>query len=115
VTVLVFSDMLQVVRSRPGATPDDAFMDAFSFERVAPARAGARSKPIDVVLTPEDGLPIGLVLNQDFANFGRSQRGLHQPGLTHLLVSPTEECRIVNLHRNLEEYLAIEPSELEPL
>jgi len=115
ITVLVFSDMLQVVRSRPGATPDDAYMDAFSFERVAPAHAGARTKPIDVALSPDDGLPIGLVLNQDFANFGRSQRGLHQPGLTHLLVSPTEECRIVNLHRNLEEYLGIEPSELEEL
>ena len=36
VTVLVFADMLQVVRARPGATPDDAYMDAFSFDRVAP-------------------------------------------------------------------------------
>jgi hypothetical protein len=115
VTVLVFSDMLQVVRSRPGATPDGAYMDAFSFERVAPAHAGARTKPIDVELAADEGLPIGLILNQDFANFARCQRGLHQPGLTHLLVSPTEECRIVNLHRNLEEYLGIVPSELETL
>ena len=57
-------------------------------------------------------LPLGLVLNQDVGNFARSQRGLHQPGFTHLTVSPTEECRIVNLHRNLEEYLDISPSEL---
>jgi hypothetical protein len=34
----------------------------------------------------------------------RVQRGLHQPGLDHLLVS-SEECRILNLHRNLMEYL----------
>ena len=47
-TVLVFSDMLQVVRSRPGATPDDAYMDAFSFERVAPSDLRPRTKPIDV-------------------------------------------------------------------
>ena len=33
-------------------------------------------------LSPDEELPIGLVLNQDFANFARSQRGLHQPGLT---------------------------------
>lgn len=114
-TVLVFSDMLQVVRSRPGDTPDDAYMDAFSFERVAPSRAQPRTKPIDVVLSPDEDLPIGLILNQDFANFARSQRGLHQPGLTHLSVSPTEECRIVNLHKNLEDYLAITPSELSEI
>jgi choline monooxygenase len=112
ITVLVFADMLQVVRARPGATPDDAYMDAFSFERVAPDRAPERTKPFDIELSPEGELPLGLILNQDFANFGRSQRGLHQPGLTHLLVSPTEECRIVNLHENLEEWLEIEPSEL---
>jgi choline monooxygenase len=111
-TVLVFSDMLQVVRSRPGATPDDAYMDAFSFERVAPSDPRPRTKPIDVELSPVGELPLGLILNQDFANFARSQRGLHQPGLTHLLVSPTEECRIVNLHKNLEQYLELTPTEI---
>ena len=70
------------------------------------------SKPIDVELAPDEGLPIGLVLQQDFGNFARSQRGLHQPGLTHLTVSETEECRIVNMHKNLEEYLDITPTEL---
>jgi len=120
VTVLVFADMLQVVRSRPGDTPDHAYMDAFSFERVAPSNGvpsgdRSRTKPIDVELSPDGDLPIGLILNQDFANFARSQRGLHQPGLTHLTVSPTEECRIINLHRNLELYLDISPSEIEAL
>ena len=110
--MLVFSDMMQVVRSRPGASPDDAYMDAFSFERVAPANRQTRTKPIDVELSPDSELPIGLVLNQDFANFARSQRGLHQPGLNHLTVSPTEECRIVNMHQNLERYLDISPSEV---
>ena len=115
VTVLVFADMLQVVRARPGATPDDAFMDAFSFDRVAPDDPRPRAKPFDAQLSPDEELPIGLILNQDFANFARSQRGLHQPGFTHLTVSPTEECRIVNLHKNLEEYLGIEPSEMRTL
>jgi hypothetical protein len=52
------------------------------------------------------------VLNQDVANFERAHRGMLQPGLTHLTVSPVEECRLVNLHRNLEAYLGIEPTEL---
>jgi nitrite reductase/ring-hydroxylating ferredoxin subunit len=112
VTILVFADMMQVVRARPGATPDDAYMDAFSFERVAPNGAPRRTKPIDLELSPETELPLGLILNQDYANFGRSQRGLHQPGLTHLHVSPSEECRIVNLHKNLEAWLGIDPTEI---
>ncbi|MDQ1435479.1 MAG: choline monooxygenase [Actinomycetota bacterium] len=112
VTVLVFADMMQIVRARPGKTSDDAYMDAFSFERVAPTAERPRVKPIDIELSPDEELPIGLILNQDFANFARSQRGLHQPGLTHFVVSPTEECRIVNLHKNLEEFLGISPSEI---
>ena len=115
VTVLVFSDMLQVVRARPGATPDDSWMDAFSFERVPPDDLRPRKKPFDLELPPDEKLPIGLVLNQDYANLARNQRGMHQPGLTHLTVSETEECRIVNLHRNLEEFLVISPTELHPL
>lgn len=115
VTILVFADMLQLVRARPGATPDDAYMDAFSFERIAPDDPCPRTKPFDIDLSPDDELPIGLVLNQDFANFARNQRGVHQPGLTDLLVSPTEECRIINMHQNLERYLGITPSELTTL
>jgi ring hydroxylating enzyme alpha subunit len=110
VTVLVFSDMLNVVRSRPGATHLDSYMDAFNFER-RPAHA-PRDRPFEMELDPTSELPLGLVLNQDLANFEGSQRGMHQPGLTHLMVSPTEERRIVNLHVNLEEFLDIHPSEL---
>jgi hypothetical protein len=114
ITVLVFSDMLNVVRSRPGATHLDAYMDAFTFER-RPAHATQRSRPFEMELDPSGDLPLGIVLNQDLANFEGSQRGMHQPGLTHLSVSPTEECRIVNLHVNLEEFLGISPSELSGL
>jgi phenylpropionate dioxygenase-like ring-hydroxylating dioxygenase large terminal subunit len=108
-TVLVFSDMVQVVRSRPGPTPDDAHMDTFMFWRHAAGDATPRVQPPAMTFDYDDDLPIGLVLDQDFKNFARSQRGMHQPGLTHLTVSETEECRIVNLHRNLEEYLGLEP------
>ena len=62
-------------------------------------------------LPPDAEPPFGLVLNQDVGNFARTQRGLHQPGFTHLTVSPTEECRVVNLHRTLEEHLGIGPED----
>jgi choline monooxygenase len=115
VTVLVFSDMVNVVRSRPGATHLDAYMDALTFERRPRRSSGlpsGRSRPFEMELDPTGELPLGIVLNQDLANFEGSQRGMHQPGLTHLTISPTEERRIVNLHRNLEEFLGIHPTEL---
>jgi phenylpropionate dioxygenase-like ring-hydroxylating dioxygenase large terminal subunit len=112
ITVLVFADLLSVVRARPGTTVEEAFMDVFAFDRVPAGDASPRTRPFDALLPPDSQLPTGLVLNQDVANFARTQRGLRQPGLTHLTVSPTEECRVVNLHRTLEEYLGIVPSEM---
>ena len=62
-----------------------------------------------------DGNPqnadFGFVLNQDISVLRTAQRGVHQPGFTHLNLS-SEEARIINLHRNLERYIGIEPSEM---
>jgi choline monooxygenase len=110
ITVLVFADMLSVVRARPGTHVEEAFMDVFAFTRVQSADT-PHAKPFDALLPPDAEPPFGLVLNQDVGNFARTQRGLHQPGLTHLTVSPTEECRLVNLHRTLEEHLGIGPED----
>lgn len=38
------------------------------------------------------------------------QRGMHQPGFTHLVLSG-EERRVINMHRNLERYLDLPESE----
>jgi len=43
-------------------------------------------------------------LTQDITVLAGIQRGLHQPGLTHLTLS-NEERRVINTHRNLERYL----------
>ena len=112
ITVLVFSDMVNVIRSRPGDDHDHAYMDAFLFERKPPAPGAPVARPFDLVLGPDDDPPLGLVLGQDVANFERAHRGMRQPGLTHLTVSPTEECRLINLHRNLEDFLGISPTEV---
>jgi choline monooxygenase len=112
ITVLVFSDMINVVRSRPGDDHESAYMDAFLFERRPTASEPDATRPFELELGPDDEPPLGIVLNQDVANFERAHRGMRQPGLTHLTVSPVEECRLINLHRNLETYLGIEPTEL---
>jgi choline monooxygenase len=111
ITVLIFPDLLSVIRARPGDTPDRAVMDAFAFARHPSGDTTPRRQPVDATIPPDGDLPLGLVLSQDVANFARAQRGLHQPGFTHLTLS-NEECRIINLHRNLERYLGIFPTEL---
>jgi hypothetical protein len=107
-TVLVWADMVNVLIGRPGPDPDHAQLVTFTLHR----GSGPRARPIDVAL-PE-GASMGLVLDQDLSVLRTAQRGLHQPGLTHLTVS-SEECRVLNLQRNLERYLGIEPTELVPL
>jgi hypothetical protein len=100
-TVIAFPDLLQVVKSRPGPTPDECFMDILAFERRPDGSPHAQ--PMDVTVAPGD-VDFGMVINQDVDALQRIQRGLHQPGFTHLTLSG-EECRIMNLHRNLDRYL----------
>lgn len=110
-TVLVWGEMLNVLLGRPGASPDRAELVTYTFYR-APSADAPRTRPVEVTLPPDRG-GTG-VIAQDIAVLQTAQRGLRQPGLTHLTLS-SEECRILNMHRNLERYLGIEPSELEPL
>jgi choline monooxygenase len=105
-TMIASPDLLSVLCARPGPAPDRAEFVMFHFNR-APDPDAPRSRPIDVTLPP-DRVEIGLVLGQDVAAVAGVQRGLAQPGFTHLVISG-EECRIVNTHRNLERYLGLEP------
>ena len=106
-TVLVVPDLLSVLLGRPGPTVDDAEFVFLHFQRVPPG--GPRLRPIDVTM-PEGQADLGFVLNQDFGIIESMQRGLHQPGTTHMTVSEFE-CRLINTHRNLEKYLGIGPDD----
>lgn len=105
ITVLVMADLYQVVRSRPGPTPDTCHLDAFTFDRMPDGAPTLRSRPLDVALEA-DTADLGLVLNQDLETLQHVQRGLHQPGLASITLS-REECRIAKLHENLEEFLEL--------
>lgn len=96
-------ESLAVVRTRPGSTPDDCLIDLFFLKRIA--LDAPRSQPLDVVLNAESA-DVGAVFNQDIANLRKVQRGMHQPGFTHLSLSPIEETRICQLHRNLDLWLS---------
>src|SRR5690606_27462009 len=99
ITVVALPALLSVMRARAGATPAECFMDAFAYQRRPAGDSSPRTKPTDVTTTPDQPV-FGLVINQDVSNLRYAQKGLHQPGFTHLALSG-EECRIINLHRNL--------------
>jgi len=99
-TLLVWSDMVNILSTRPGLTPDECQFVITSFHRVPPG--APRSKPITIGAEVGE-LPLGLVMGQDLGIMKTAQLGLHQPGLTELAIS-AEECRVINLHRNLEEW-----------
>ena len=103
-TVLVQPDLLSVLAGRPGASPDDGEFVFFHFDRV-PSGA-ARRRPVDVTM-PAGQASLGFVLNQDFGVMESVQRGMHQPGVTDLIVSDFE-CRLINTHRNLDRYCGVE-------
>jgi nitrite reductase/ring-hydroxylating ferredoxin subunit len=112
VTIVTFPDLLSIVRARPGATPDECLMDVLAFDRHPIGTTAPRAQPMDVTMPEGSELPVGMVLNQDVTNARRAQRGLHQPGFSRITLS-SEECRILNLHRNLERWLDITPTEIE--
>ena len=102
-SVLTNADHMTVLTSRPGADPDRGELVMTVWMRMPPD--APRTTPADVRLNADEAHP-GLVLEQDIAVLPGLQRGLHQPGMTHIVLS-NEERRIINMHRNLERYLDV--------
>lgn len=106
-SLLTNADHMTVLAARPGPDPDHGELVMILWTRMAPG--SPRIKPTDMRMTAEEAHP-GLVLSQDIAVLAGLQRGLHQPGLTHLTLS-NEERRVIAMHRNLEQCLNLPESE----
>lgn len=106
-TILTNADHLTVMASRPGPDPDHGELVMMLWTRMPPG--APRSKPADVRMKADEAHP-GLVITQDITVLAGLQRGLHQPGFTHLVLS-NEERRVINMHRNLERYLELPESD----
>ena len=102
VTVLVWSEMVNVLIARPGPVVDQA--ELVSYLLLRHTADAPRTPPPEFEVPPEGDL--GWVLNQDVSVLRTIQKGLRQPGLTHLVLS-NEERRITNMHRNLEQALGL--------
>ncbi|MFV8053177.1 aromatic ring-hydroxylating oxygenase subunit alpha [Mycobacterium sp. 48b] len=106
-TLLASADHLTVMTSLPGPDPDRGQLVMTLMTRM-PAQA-PRVRPTDVRMGAAEAHP-GVVMSQDIAVLTGLQRGLHQPGFSHLVLS-AEERRIINMHRNLERYLDLPEAE----
>ncbi|MGB8505888.1 aromatic ring-hydroxylating oxygenase subunit alpha [Mycobacterium sp.] len=106
-TLLTNADHLTVMTSRPGPDPDHGELVMMLWTRMPPG--APRSKPADVRMKADEAHP-SLVMTQDITVLAGLQRGLHQPGFTHLVLS-NEERRMINMHRNLERYLELPESD----
>jgi choline monooxygenase len=106
-TLLTNADHLTVMAALPGPDPDHGELVMMLWTRMPPG--APRSKPVDVRMTAGEADP-GLVMTQDITVLAGLQRGLHQPGFTHLVLS-NEERRVINMHRNLERYLELPESD----
>ncbi|RDH79411.1 aromatic ring-hydroxylating dioxygenase subunit alpha [Mycolicibacterium moriokaense] len=106
-SLLVNADHLTVLTARPGPNPDHGELTMILWMRMPPG--APRVTPTDVRMTADEAHP-GLVLTQDIEVLAGLQRGLRQPGFTHLTLS-NEERRVINMHRNLERYLDLPDSE----
>jgi choline monooxygenase len=106
-SLLANADHLTVLTARPGPDPDHGELVMILWTRMPPD--APRTKPADMRMKADEAHP-GLVLTQDIAVLAGLQRGLHQPGLTHVTLS-NEERRVINMHRNLENYLDLPHSE----
>lgn len=106
-SLLTNADHMTVLVARPGPDPDRGELLMILWTRMPPG--GPRIKPADMRMKADEAHP-GLVLTQDIAVLTGLQRGLHQPGLTHVTLS-NEERRVISTHRNLERYLDLPESE----
>ncbi|SRX96162.1 Rieske (2Fe-2S) domain-containing protein [Sphingomonas wittichii RW1] [Mycobacterium shimoidei] len=106
-TLLANADHLTVMTALPGPDPDHGELVMMLWTRMPPG--APRSKPVDVRMTADEADP-DLVISQDIAVLAGLQRGLHQPGFTHLVLS-NEERRVISTHRNLERYLDLPESD----
>ena len=106
-TLLANADHLTVMTSHPGPDPDHGELVMMLWTRMSPG--APRCTPADVRMTADEAEP-GLVISQDINVLAGLQRGVHQPGFTHLTLS-NEERRVINMHRNLDRYLELPGTE----
>ena len=93
-------------RARPwGDDPNQCIFDAWSLERVPPGEEREVEREFYPDWTVETKERFGLVLSQDFHNFGQVQKGMKCRGFAGSRTNPVQELEIPNMHRALYNYV----------
>ena len=100
----VFAGWYGLIRARPGATPDESFIDMWNFDLLREDDPDRHPRPVQKDLSPDEVRALGPVLLQDLDLLPDVQRGLHQPGIETLRLTPAE-ARIGRMHEILDRYL----------
>jgi len=100
----VFAGWYGLIRTRPGPTPDTCFLDMWNFDLRPEGAADAHPRPDEAVLPREEWPALGPVLMQDLELLGQVQKGLRQPGLREVRLTPAES-RIGRMHTILDRFL----------
>ena len=100
----VFAGWYGLIRTRPGPDPDSCFLDMWNFDLRAPDHEQAHPRPEEVVLPRDEWPALGPVLMQDLELLGRVQKGMRQPGLGEIRLTPAE-ARIGRMHAVLDRFL----------
>ncbi len=100
----VFAGWYGLIRTRPGATPETCSLDMWNFDLRREDAVDAHPRPDEVVLPREEWPALGPVLMQDLELLGQVQKGLRQPGLEEVRLTPAES-RIGRMHTVLDRFL----------
>lgn len=93
-------------RARPyGDDPNQCIFDAWSLERVAPGTERELVREFYEDWTVDTKERFGLILSQDFHNFGQVQKGMKCRGFDGSRTNPVQELEIPNMHRALYNYV----------
>ena len=91
-------------RVRPHATdPDRCWFDVWRF--ASPDAARPAPDPVPNIWVDQGAGSFGQVLDQDFENLPRVQRGMHSTSLQHVTLS-FQEARVIHVHRAIDQLLA---------
>jgi len=69
----VFAGWFGLIRARPGARPDECWLDMWNFDWLPEGDPQRHCRPEQVTLAPDDLAPLGDVMRQDLENLPRVQ------------------------------------------
>ena len=91
-------------RVRPfGDDPNQCIFESYALERYPPGEEPAS----EWVYAEPTGENWGAVLAQDFSNMEFVQKGMKSSGFRGVIPNPHQEQKVINLHRNLAEFIGM--------